>query len=721
MRILQGDTKPKAEQKHFYQLNTLVPEYSNPFAPKVEEKLVWTLYKKVNNQWRQVENNIKYGERNPYQFGQKVVGIPFKIVVHSMGKNMLQISENKLVAELIVTPKTAKEPIIGRVILLNCNNKDVNKAKFNEKLTAQARTSNLLGKTITFYLWEEGASEFQKYQKPKTAVVKKNGIADVQFNLSEYASPPTWMNFMQFSSNASKKFFVTAVYEGKKETNKTPVSATAGKPKTTQTPQPPQYPTQVPNNQGTGIIAKGREIIAEAFGSLIENLTDNGVTETRVGTAPQQKQNEDGKCPRCNNKVTSEELKKIFPNASETNLKIAAETYTKYMKDLGMNTCWNKAHFFAQAMVEGGKSLNLKEGENFNYSAEALPDNFTAFSATGKRYGPPNELAYKYGRSQQNHFTANKKMIANIAYSNRKELGNIGGDDGWNFRGRGLIQITGREIYTFCKPYTLKYENVDVLANPDLVGEKISLGVSTSMVFFLWKKNKQGTSLNKLTLGTKDVKGKICPFVGNNVDIKNKAGVKITSNYDEKQKSFDDVTSIVFKIDQCILTKSKTDEQPKNSRVMIKFGKNADKSVVSEKSLNILREVGEQTKNYSIIITSTARDLYNQARVMYDNIVGKGMKEQRNTYKPPGQRVLDAYESAKAKGKNKNGIIKEMEAKIKEVGPSKVSRHCGDPNFVNVFDVSQALSNPQDFKRTITSRVQTLLDENGCYHLEINQ
>jgi hypothetical protein len=71
--------------------------------------------------------------------------------------------------------------------------------------------------------------------------------------------------------------------------------------------------------------------------------------------------------------------------------------------------------------------------------------------------------------------------------------------------------------------------------------------------------------------------------------------------------------------------------------------------------------------------------------------------------------------------KNKNGIIKEMEAKIKEVGPSKVSRHCGDPNFVNVFDVSQALSNPQDFKRTITSRVQTLLDENGCYHLEINQ
>lgn len=312
-------------------------------------------------------------------------------------------------------------------------------------------------------------------------------------------------------------------------------------------------------------------------------------------------------------------------------------------------------------------------------------------------------------------------MIANIAYSNRKELGNTGGDDGWDFRGRGLIQITGREIYTFCKPYTMKYENEDVLANPNLVGEKISLGVSTSMIFFVWKKNKKGVSLNKLTLGTKDVKGTICPLVGNNVDIKNKSNVKITTNYDEKQKSFDDVTSVVFKVDQCKLEKNKAAEPPKNSKVVINFGANADKSVVSEKSLNILREVGEKTKNFQLTITSTARDPYNQARVMYDNILKKGMKEQRNTYKPPGQRVLDSYESAKAAGKDRAGIIKEMEAKIKEIGPSKVSRHCGDPKVVNVFDVHQGMSNPQDFKKTITPKIATLLDENGCYHLEINQ
>lgn len=471
------------------------------------------------------------------------------------------------------------------------------------------------------------------------------------------------------------------------------------------------------------VIAIDASAESQKFGVDSDGLMQvENVKSPSIVDPPKEKKKEHkpGECPNCDKDIVPEDLKKVFPGATADKLKIVADTYNKYMKELNMNTCWNKAHFFAQAMVEGGKSLNLKEGESFNYSAEALPGNFSAFSKTGKRNGPPNALAFKYGRSKENNFKADQKMIANTAYSNRKELGNTGGDDGWDFRGRGLIQITGREIYTFCRPYTMKYENEDVLKNPDLVGQKTSLAVSTSMIFFVWKKNNKGVSLNKLTLGTKDVKGKICPFVGNNVDIKSK-GVKVTTNYDEKQKSFDEVTSVAFKVDQCKLSAGKADEKAKDSKVVIKFGANADQASVSEKSLNILREVGEQTKNYLLTITSTARDPYNQARVMYINIVKNGMKQQRNTYKQPGQEVLDAYESAQKKGKDKAGIIKEMEDKIKEIGPSKVSRHCGDPKVVNVFDVHQGMSNPKDFKKTITPKIATLLDENGCYHLEINQ
>ncbi|MXO29498.1 MULTISPECIES: hypothetical protein [unclassified Apibacter] len=62
-----------------------------------------------------------------------------------------------------------------------------------------------------------------------------------------------------------------------------------------------------------------------------------------------------------------------------------------------------------------------------------------------KEKSPPNELAYQYGRTAQH--PANQRKIAEIAYGNRKELGNQGGEDGWRFKGRGLLQITGRENY----------------------------------------------------------------------------------------------------------------------------------------------------------------------------------------------------------------------------------------------------------------------------------
>ncbi|MDR3025138.1 hypothetical protein [Chryseobacterium sp.] len=564
---------------------------------------------------------------------------------------------------------------IVKVSFVDKNDKPINNFKTIQGVIAKIETKNMVGRSVKLTIWEEDTISNDKIWSELVKITKDVCYKGIPI------TGKMWEIGNDGGDSTTQEYFLEVEYAG--------------------------------DEIKSGVVTVDKD--------APRTKTETGKSMTKVKGEEKKEDKKDHKCPNCEKDITADDLKTIFPNADASKRKIVADTYNKYMKVLNMNTCWNKAHFFAQAIVEGGKSLDLKEGEGFNYSAEALPDNFGAFSANGKRGGPPNELAYKYGRSRQNHFKADKKMIANIAYSNRKELGNIGGDDGWNYRGRGLIQITGREIYSFCNPYTIKYENTDVLSNPDLVGEKISLGVSTSMIFFLWKKNKKGVPLNKLTLGTKDAKGVICPLVGNNVDIKDKSGKKITTNWNEKQDNFDKITSIIFIINQCNLTKNKNSEQPKDSKVIIKFGENADKSVVSEKSLNILREVGEQTKNYLITITSTARDPYNQARVMYDNIIKKGMKEQRKTYKEPGQRVLDAYESAKAKGKNKEGTIKEMEMKIKEIGPSKVSRHCGDPNFVNVFDVTQGMSNPQDFKKVITPKIKTLLDENGCYHLEIPQ
>jgi len=167
-----------------------------------------------------VVGNVKYGKSVPYTFGEKVVGIPFKIVVHKEVRNFLNQKETSVFAQLVVVPKSKVAPTIGRVILINKGKSNVNKATFNEVLTAEARTTGLIGKEITFYMWEEGTAEADKYKRPRKGFVDKNGIARTTFSLIEYASANTLVGFFTGGANETKKFFVTAVYETKKVSNK---------------------------------------------------------------------------------------------------------------------------------------------------------------------------------------------------------------------------------------------------------------------------------------------------------------------------------------------------------------------------------------------------------------------------------------------------------------------------------------------------------------------
>lgn len=73
-----------------------------------------------------------------------------------------------------------------------------------------------------------------------------------------------------------------------------------------------------------------------------------------------EKEHIPGSCPRCNDSVTLDQMKTIFTDCEDENrLKECMGAYNDYMSQLGMNTCWNKAHFFAQAAVEVGRSLQL--------------------------------------------------------------------------------------------------------------------------------------------------------------------------------------------------------------------------------------------------------------------------------------------------------------------------------------------------------------------------
>lgn len=106
-------------------------------------------------------------------------------------------------------------------------------------------------------------------------------------------------------------------------------------------------------------------------------------------------------------------------------------TFQKILPKYEINTSLRVAAFFAQC---GHESLDFTVlRENLNYGAKGL-------RATFPKYFPTDELAAKYERKPE--------MIANKVYANRMLNGDESSGDGWKFRGRGAIQITGKENYT---------------------------------------------------------------------------------------------------------------------------------------------------------------------------------------------------------------------------------------------------------------------------------
>ena len=129
------------------------------------------------------------------------------------------------------------------------------------------------------------------------------------------------------------------------------------------------------------------------------------------------------------------------------------------------------AHFFAQTAHEtGGFKLFT---ENLNYSAAGLQGTF------GKYF--PGNLEESYSR--------NPEKIANRVYASRMGNGDEKSGDGWKFRGRGALQLTGKDNYKAFSDYLKKPE---IMTNPDLVSSEFSF---ESAIFF-FERNKLWTLCN---------------------------------------------------------------------------------------------------------------------------------------------------------------------------------------------------------------------------------
>jgi putative chitinase len=158
------------------------------------------------------------------------------------------------------------------------------------------------------------------------------------------------------------------------------------------------------------------------------------------------------------------------------------------MEKFGVNTPLRLAHFLAQCGHESG-GFRLTQ-ENLNYSAKGLMGIF-------KKYFPTQALADAYARKPE--------KIANRVYGGRMGNGPEASGEGFKFRGRGYIQLTGKSNYA---AFDLAVED-DILANPDLVSTKHALASAA----WFWKKNglnliaDTGSSTEVVTKITKRVNG----------------------------------------------------------------------------------------------------------------------------------------------------------------------------------------------------------------------
>jgi putative chitinase len=146
------------------------------------------------------------------------------------------------------------------------------------------------------------------------------------------------------------------------------------------------------------------------------------------------------------------------------------EAIAEILPEYEINTPARVAMFIAQCAHESGGFRAIKE--NLNYRAPSLRKLFP-------KYFPDDALAARYA-SLPNKQAA----IANRIYANRMGNGDEASGDGWKYRGRGIVQLTGKANYTAFSHDVFGDDHV--VENPDLVAHPEYAVLSAC---WFWKKN----------------------------------------------------------------------------------------------------------------------------------------------------------------------------------------------------------------------------------------
>lgn len=133
------------------------------------------------------------------------------------------------------------------------------------------------------------------------------------------------------------------------------------------------------------------------------------------------------------------------------------------IEKFGINNVLRLSHFLSQCSHESGSFKTVRE--NLNYSAQGLANTWPTRYSVNPKAKPlvPNELAKQIERKPE--------VIGNKTYANRMGNGSEESGDGFKFRGRGYIQLTGKDNYKELG----KLIDVDLVKDPDKVATEFPL------------------------------------------------------------------------------------------------------------------------------------------------------------------------------------------------------------------------------------------------------
>ncbi|WP_426276133.1 CHAP domain-containing protein [Chryseobacterium sp. S-02] len=430
---ISGPSNPQIGAPATYSVTEWYPE--TPSSQRNGSNITWELFRKRSNGNYTSTNIKKKGITGTFTFEEKALGQKFFV------EGYLNSPEKKGNTIIHIEPVKGTPKILS-LTLFNSNKKKITeKPKYGQTLVAEIKTQNMFKEKLLMQIWERDTAADTGHSKDENTLiyekqisVNANGINDEKIILTELMMKKAQgTGFSSIMEGGEHEYYLVV----KQNTF------------STYSPQTVQVLNQKITVKGNGS----------------NPPAENPDTATNVDQNVNQ-QNSTGKCPRCG-VLTEDELKAVFPSVTNTTLiKEIVKSFNEFCKKFNVNTCTLKAHFFAQAKQESGDSLTPAiNGESMNYNIAALKTTGFLNVSTSYMFGNKTgiKMAEDLGRkANEGALDLDRQIkIANFVYGldpKAKTLGNKAPSDnqslsendneGWRYRGRGMLQITGKNNYT---------------------------------------------------------------------------------------------------------------------------------------------------------------------------------------------------------------------------------------------------------------------------------